>query len=87
MVMDPNWATDHLQVIRTLMERSAVYRRAMAPLMTFAGIVGVAAGVAGAVVDLTDARVFVVYWSAIACIALAALACYMNGRSKVCRRD
>lgn len=68
--MDPNWAADHLQVIRTLMERSAVYRRAMAPLMTFTGIVGLAAGVAGAVIDLSDARVFVVFWSLVALIAL-----------------
>lgn len=52
------------------MERSAVYRRAMAPLMTFTGIVGLAAGVAGAVIDLSDARVFVVFWSLVALIAL-----------------
>jgi hypothetical protein len=68
--MDPNWAADHLQVIRTLMERSAVYRRAMAPLMTFTGIVGLAAGAAGAMIDVADARIFVVFWSLVALIAL-----------------
>ena len=31
--MESNWAAEHLQVIRTLMERSAVYRRALAPIM------------------------------------------------------
>ncbi len=68
--MDPNWAADHLQVIRTLMERSAVYRRAMAPLMTFTGVVGLAAGVAGLLIDVSDARIFVVFWSLVALIAL-----------------
>ena len=29
--MESGWATDHLQVIRTLMERAALYRRALAP--------------------------------------------------------
>ena len=33
--MEPNWAAEHLQVIRTLMERSALYRRALAPIMSF----------------------------------------------------
>ncbi len=69
--MDPNWATDHLQVIRTLMERSALYRRAMAPLMAYTGIIGLAAGLTGALIELSDARSFAVYWSAIAGVALA----------------
>ena len=38
--METNWAAEHLQVIRTLMERSAVYRRALAPIMTFNGAIG-----------------------------------------------
>ena len=45
--MESNWATEHLQVIRTLMERSAVYRRALAPIMTFNGVVGTVAALAG----------------------------------------
>ena len=52
------------------MERSAVYRRAMAPLMTFTGVVGLAAGVAGLLIDVSDARIFVVFWSLVALIAL-----------------
>ncbi len=39
--MNPNWAEENLQTIRTLMERSAVYRRALAPIMLFAGTMGV----------------------------------------------
>ncbi|MDB6016752.1 MAG: hypothetical protein JWR19_1241, partial [Pedosphaera sp.] len=32
--MKSDWAAEHLQTIRTLMERSAIYRRALAPVMT-----------------------------------------------------
>ena len=45
--MEANWATDHLQVIRTLMERSALYRRALAPIMLTCGVIGIAAATAG----------------------------------------
>ena len=45
--MDNHWAAEHLQTIRTLMERSALYRRALAPIMTFAGAVGTAAAASG----------------------------------------
>ncbi|HEY1788734.1 MAG TPA: hypothetical protein VGJ73_11285 [Verrucomicrobiae bacterium] len=45
--MNPNWAEENLQTIRTLMERSALYRRALAPIMLFAGIMGVLAAAAG----------------------------------------
>ena len=43
--MESNWAAEHLQVIRTLMERSAVYRRALAPVMIFNGCLGCIAAV------------------------------------------
>ena len=42
--MKPKWAEENLQTIRTLMERSAVYRRALAPIMLFAGALGVIGG-------------------------------------------
>ena len=45
--MQSNWAEENLQVIRTLMERAGLYRRAMAPVMTFTGVVGLTAGAAG----------------------------------------
>ncbi len=38
--MDTNQAAEHLQTIRTLMERSAVYRRALAPVMLLVGALG-----------------------------------------------
>ena len=35
--MNTNWAEENLKAIRTLMERSAVYRRALGPIMLMAG--------------------------------------------------
>ena len=37
--MNDDWAVDQLQAIRTLMERSALYRRALAPVLTVAGVI------------------------------------------------
>ena len=41
--MDADSAAECLQVIRTLKERSAIYRRALAPIMIFLGILGMVA--------------------------------------------
>src|SRR2546430_2064303 len=69
--METNWAAEHLQVIRTLMERSAVYRRALAPIMLFNGVVGLVAAVVGGVARISGPRNFILYWSGVAVIALA----------------
>jgi hypothetical protein len=69
--MESNWAAEHLQVIRTLMERSAVYRRALAPIMMFNGAVGMIAAIAGWSFKIDSSRGFIVFW---ACVAGAALA-------------
>jgi hypothetical protein len=69
--MQENWAAEHLQVIRTLMERSAVYRRALAPLMTFAGVVGTAAAAIAWQQRIDTPRPFVLYWSIVSLVALA----------------
>src|SRR5262245_55796210 len=69
--MESNWAADHLQVIRTLMERSALYRRALAPVMIYTGTLGVLAAVAGYVLEIPASRSFIVYWAVIAVLALA----------------
>jgi uncharacterized membrane protein YfcA len=69
--METNWAAEHLQVIRTLMERSAVYRRALAPMMIFIGAMGLVAAVAGIAFKIESPRAFIAYW---ACVALLALA-------------
>src|SRR5947209_6006831 len=69
--MESNWAAEHIQVIRTLMERSAVYRRALAPIMTWNGAVGSAAAVLGWLLKIADPRAFILYWAAVGAIAVA----------------
>ncbi len=68
--METDWAAEHLQTIRTLMERSAVYRRALAPIMVWNGIVGVAGGVAGWKFRAFNDATFVEFWSAAALLAI-----------------
>jgi hypothetical protein len=68
--MESNWAAENLQTIRTLMERSAVYRRALAPVTTYVGIVGIAGGVAGQLLKIVNGGVFAVYWMAISLVAI-----------------
>src|SRR6266581_833878 len=69
--MESNWATEHLQVIRTLMERSAIYRRTLAPIMTFNGAAGTAAAVLGWVLDIASPRAFILYWAGVGVLALS----------------
>src|SRR5258708_38627518 len=68
--METNWATEHLQVIRTLMERSAVYRRALAPVMTLTGVLGLAAALGGWLGKIESPRAFVVYWLLVSSAAI-----------------
>jgi len=68
--MQNDWASENLQVIRTLMERSAVYRRALAPVMGLVGLTGMAAGGLGAALHIESSRVFVEYWAAVALVCL-----------------
>ena len=68
--MEPNWAAEHLQVIRTLMERSAVYRRALAPIMTFIGIIGIVAGIGGWLLKPGSNQSFIIFWAIVAAIAM-----------------
>jgi hypothetical protein len=68
--MQTDWASENLQVIRTLMERSAVYRRALAPVLGLVGVTGIAAGALGAVLDFETSRPFAAYWAAVALVCL-----------------
>lgn len=68
--MENDQALEHLQTIRTLMERSAVYRRALAPIMVWNGIIGLAAGIAGWVLHLHFGRQFIAFWSGTALLAI-----------------
>ena len=69
--MNPNWAVENLQTIRTLMERSALYRRALAPIMIFVGALGVLAAGAGVYFRLEAPRAFASLWLSTAGVALA----------------
>ncbi len=64
--METNWAAEHLQTIRTLMERSALYRRALAPIMIFAGLIGIGAAAAGQVLGIQTQTGFIGYWMGVA---------------------
>jgi hypothetical protein len=68
--METDWAAEHLQTIRTLMERTAVYRRALAPIMVWNGIAGIFAGLAGWKLAFNSAHVFIVFWSTAALLAI-----------------
>jgi hypothetical protein len=69
--METNWAAQHLETIRTLMERSALYRRALAPISTFVGAVGIIAAVAGRLLKLDNLSYFSLYWMLVGVFALA----------------
>lgn len=68
--METKWAIDNLQTIRTLMERSALYRRALAPIMILAGVIGIAAGLIGWLCRIEGNRGFVYLWLVTAVISL-----------------
>ncbi len=69
--MESNWAAEHLQVIRTLMERSAIYRRALSPVTLLVGGLGTVAGLVGWRLQIAlDVR-FAGYWLGVSALALA----------------
>ena len=69
--MDPNAAAEHLQVIRTLMERSALYRRTLAPVMLYVGAVGTLAGLGGLALGIDALAGFYAWWLTAAILAVA----------------
>lgn len=69
--METQQAAENLQVIRTLMERSALYRRALAPTMLFAGTMGLLGALVGIECKLDTLRLFCGYWLSIAIIVVA----------------
>jgi hypothetical protein len=60
--MNSKWAEENLQTIRTLMERSALYRRALAPIMLFAGVMGILAAAVGLYFHVDSPRGFIEFW-------------------------
>lgn len=79
--MESNWAAEHLQTIRTLMERSAVYRRALAPIMLLAGVLGVLAAAVGIEWKLNRTRSFDELWLSTAAIAVIGVFAIARGQS------
>jgi hypothetical protein len=78
--MDSNWASENLQVIRTLMERSAIYRRALAPMMILCGLVGTAAALVGLLAQIDRPAAFIAYWMAVSVAPLAG--CFLVARAQ-----
>jgi hypothetical protein len=68
--MDSNWASEHLQTIRTLMERAAIYRRALAPVMLGSGVIGVAAAIVPCFYEIRSNRAFAVFWMSVGVVAI-----------------
>ena len=68
--MEPNWAEENLQVFRTLMERAALYRRALAPTMLSTGIIGVLAAFGGTMLKIESVGGFLCYWSVVAAVVI-----------------
>lgn len=69
--MESNWAIENLQTIRTLMERSALYRRALAPILLGAGFIGLGGGAGGYFLRPGTSLAFVGYWVAICAVVMA----------------
>ena len=69
--MKPNWAEENLQTIRTLMERSAIYRRALAPIMIYVGLLGITAAIAGKILNYDALPEFEILWIGTALVAIA----------------
>ena len=69
--MEQHVAAEHLQVIRTLMERSALYRRTLGPIMVYVGAVGTAAALGGIALGIEALPAFGVWWLVAALAAVA----------------
>ena len=68
--MDADWAAQRLGEIRTLMERSSLYRRALAPTATLTGIIGMVAGVIGWTLPVESSSGFCLFWMVTGMISL-----------------
>jgi FtsH-binding integral membrane protein len=70
--METSWASENLQVIRTLMERTALYRRALAPIMIVTGSMGLAASTIHRFAPLDSNRNFSLFWMAVSLAGIIA---------------
>jgi hypothetical protein len=81
--MNSDWAAENLQTIRTLMERSALYRRALAPTTLVAGVLGTLGAVTGWWWATESAVQFCIHWLVVAVLTLAA--CFLVMRRQALR--
>jgi hypothetical protein len=79
--VDRHAASEHLEVIRTLMERSAIYRRALAPTMLMLGVIGIGAGLMGYFLHVEDSRRFAIYWMGVSIGGLTGAYLQMRGQA------
>lgn len=82
--MEPKQAAEHLEVIRTLMERSAIYRRALGPVMSLAGIMGTLAAFAGWFFHFETPLIFTAYWLCVG--ALTAVSAFLLVRQQALKQ-
>ncbi len=80
--MHTDSAETRLQTIRTLMERSALYRRALGPIMIWLGVVATAASLLGWFLQINHPKQFVSYWLGVS-VAAATGAFLMTRRQAV----
>ena len=69
--MKTDQAHDTLITIRTLMERSSIYRRTLAPIMLFVGTLGIVGAVLGITLNVERVAVFATLWLGIAATAVS----------------
>ena len=69
--MSADWAKENLRVIRTLMERTTVYRRALAPIMTYTGVVGLLAASLAEWQGIRGLEKFSIFWLCVGFVSLA----------------
>ena len=69
--MEQHVAAEHLEIIRTLMERSALYRRTLAPIMLGVGSVGCVAALGGSALGIDALPWFGAWWLGAAVVAIA----------------
>lgn len=78
--METNQAEENLKVIRTIMERAALYRRRLGPIMLVPGVVGTALGVGGYFAGMVEPFTFVCSWLGAA--VFTALICFLISRAQ-----
>ncbi len=69
--MSPNEAEEELQTIRTIMERTALYERAVSPVLTWLGAVGIVTAALGWYKPVAGAREFLLFWLCAGVVAVA----------------